>query len=713
MSDILMTGKSDILSHSIFGKVSEEYRVILTGDHLPLKEKQKNIVVCHIKGEQENYAELFDAYDIQTAFYFSGFLEGGSGLTGEEQMLDGFLQTCTSQNELKVAVFMPLEAMNAAVGENKTGNREGDVIFPEARYLRLRQLEDLCFFYRKQYHADLTVVHIPYLEEAGFYENYLGSLFHKLGRKERIVFPFSPADPIDFLTSGDFAGLILRLADAEAFGIPDLVIGSGYSHTYGELEETLGAGTAEYRETLCLLPEPAYPVQARKRFGWFPKEDGFAAIPASYEEYRNSLCKEKKRGLKDVLRRRKEKGSPVKYLELAVLFVVVELLNRWLGVTVYFKFVDLRLLFVVMMGTIYGMKLGLFASILASAAFALQLTEMGMSYSVLFYNVDNWIPFVAYFMAGSISGYSRNKKEDELHFLNKDYELLRDKYLYLNQMYQDTIANKREYKRQILGYKDSFGKIFNAVQRLDNQLPERIFSEALELFEEQLENRTLAIYSVDRWQKYARLLVSSNAMARRLNRSLALADYPEMMEAAAKGEVFKNTKLLADYPSYASAILKDGKTALLIVVYKASPEQYGMYYMNLFRILTGLMQNAFLHALEYTELAEEKIYDRESHIMKRNRFMELLTVREEMKQKQIADYILLRLITEDRKKTAEALTSLIRSTDILGEGADGQLYLLLAQVDETNFKFVEERLNSHQIDYERTVYNREERIGEA
>lgn len=699
MSDVLMTGFLGCLSCGVCDGVAREFRVVLAGEGAPVRGKHGNMTAFSRGMDEVCFGELFDAYDFGTAFYFSGFLEGGDGLSGEERALDRFLKCCADSEGVKAAVFLPVEVLNYGGTDVGSGADGGRLSFSEGRVVRLHHLEDLCLFYRERFHLDLTVVRLPFLAERGFYGNYLGGLFEGLARKKPVRFPFCKADPVDFLSMEDFTGLLLRMADAEEFGMETLLISSGFSHTYGELAECLGVGdTAEYGEELCLIPSTAYPVRARRKFGWFPKTDVFAEAADFYAEFLNSFGRKKKSG-PGVQGNRWKKGGLVKYAELIVIFALVEFLNRMFGATVYFKFVDLRLLFVVMMGTIYGMKMGLFASLLASAAMAVRFAGMGIDYSVLFYNVDNWIPFVAYFMAGSISGYGRNKKEDELHFLKKDYELLRDKYLYLNQIYQDSLVNKKEYKRQILGYKDSFGKIFNAVQRLDNLLPEKIFSEALELFEEQLDNHSLAIYTVDRWQKYARLVVSSNAVARGLNRSLALADFPEMTEPVFRGEVFKNSKLLFQYPSYASSIRKDGRVVLLIVVYRASPEQYGMYYMNLFRILTGLTQNSFLHALEYNELAEEKLYERDTHIMKKERFAEVLEVRKEMMQKQIADYILLRLITEDRRRTAEVLGRLIRSTDILGEGADGELYLLLAQVDDSNFRFVEERLKSSGVEF--------------
>ena len=114
--------------------------------------------------------------------------------------------------------------------------------------------------------------------------------------------------------------------------------------------------------------------------------------------------------------------------------------------------------------------------------------------------------------------------------------------------------------------------------------------------------------------------------------------------------------------------------------------------MNLFRVLCGLIQTAFLRALDYTELAEEKIYYPGTNVMRTDRFMEVLAIQEEMKEKQVAEYVLVRLEETDKRKVSDVLSRMIRTADVIGEGRDGKLYLLLTQVNVENFHFVANRL---------------------
>ena len=90
------------------------------------------------------------------------------------------------------------------------------------------------------------------------------------------------------------------------------------------------------------------------------------------------------------------------------------------------------------------------AGILTGIALFFQFREMGINGTMLFYNLENWLPFVVYLMTGSITGYISSVRRQETAFARKEHARLREKYLFLNEVYHGTIANKGEYKRQIL-----------------------------------------------------------------------------------------------------------------------------------------------------------------------------------------------------------------------------------------------------------------------
>ena len=63
-----------------------------------------------------------------------------------------------------------------------------------------------------------------------------------------------------------------------------------------------------------------------------------------------------------------------------------------------------------------------------------------------------------------------------------------------------------------------------------------------------------------------------------------------------------------------------------------------------------------------------------------------------MKEKKVAEYVLVKLDETDKQRVSDTLSRMIRTADIIGIGADGQMYLLLTQVNQDSFHFVENRL---------------------
>lgn len=59
--------------------------------------------------------------------------------------------------------------------------------------------------------------------------------------------------------------------------------------------------------------------------------------------------------------------------------------------------------------------------------------------------------------------------------MKAENKLILDKFLFAREMYQETLRDKRQYKKQILGSRDSFGKIFDITKKLDVFLPQDLF----------------------------------------------------------------------------------------------------------------------------------------------------------------------------------------------------------------------------------------------
>ena len=53
------------------------------------------------------------------------------------------------------------------------------------------------------------------------------------------------------------------------------------------------------------------------------------------------------------------------------------------------------------------------------------------------------------------------KNKENIEFVTDENKLIQEKFLFMRDMYQDSIYDKRTNKKQIMGSRDSFGKIFD------------------------------------------------------------------------------------------------------------------------------------------------------------------------------------------------------------------------------------------------------------
>ena len=77
-----------------------------------------------------------------------------------------------------------------------------------------------------------------------------------------------------------------------------------------------------------------------------------------------------------------------------------------------------------------------------------------MSWQVLFFNVQNWLPFACYLLIGCVLGYNRDKACDDIKSKADELKLLEEKYDFLQGLYTEVAKGKERFNNQIIGYKE-------------------------------------------------------------------------------------------------------------------------------------------------------------------------------------------------------------------------------------------------------------------
>ena len=697
----LLVGNTGYITNKFVEEAFPESLVMVMGDTSIRKNRKKNLFVRPFVKNEKELKDIFSTYDFEQIIYFSNYLSFHGETYGEAEMLRKILQLCRGKRNMRIVYLTGPERLY-------------DV--PTGKTLLVSEMENLSREYAKLYKTTVKIIRSPYLYSEQYEKDFLNTVFREISTEQKITFQEGESQRMFFLSMQDLAELMYKIFDNWDEDEEILNIADGFDHCFKDLGDKLTelcphlkVSYARYSIMENMLKDDKI---IRYKYGWFPKISILEELPELYEHYqeRNNIKEGRLDSLKHIISKHK---AAVRVAEFAAFFILFELLNGIAGNQAQFKMIDLRLLFVVLFGSMYGINYGIAAAAAESLSLIRAFEAEGSSWYVLFYEPSNWIPFIFYFAVGAICGYIRMKNKDNVQFIKEENNLLQEKFLFTREMYQETIEDKNLYKKQILGSKDSFGKIFDITRKLDVIQPQELYIETIRVLEDVLENKTFGLYTLNRENGYGRLETASAQVQGNYPNSIKLSEYSAAMEELENGNVWANREFLENYPMYMAGIRKNGELVMLICIQQASREQMSLYFLNLFKILSGLVETSLLRALEYQKAVEYRQYVKGTHILKTEYFEERLKVQHDMREQKLASYVLLKVEYSEMslKEADEILRSKVRENDVWGISESKELYLMLVQTDKEALPIILARLKQaglvcRQIDEELTGNNR-------
>ena len=679
---VLLVGNTGYITKEFVQEAFPESEVFIMGNSLLKTERKKHLIVRPFPKRDEELEDIFHTYDFELMVYFSNYITFHGTMEGEAEKLRKVLSYCKRSKEIHVIYLTGPEAGYAAT----TG-----------KTLLVRGAENLCCQYGKMYQIPVKIVRIPYLYSGVYKEDYFYKMFAAIRSGEPVEIQESPDQPLQFLNSMDLAEFLEKMSDNWDEEYHYLNVPNVFSNTFRELEQKIKEIDASVRiENKGLTPVEKIPPDdkvVRFKYGWFPKVSLLEDFSDIYDQYLDSIGEKERRIDRWKIWLDKHR-SIVKIVELVIGFFLFEILNHLAGNQAQFKMIDLRLVFIVLFGSLYGINYGIAAAALETVSLLAAYEREGVGWTTLFYEPSNWIPFIFYFAVGAICGYVRMKNKENIEFVTDENKLIQEKFLFMRDMYQDSLYDKRTYKKQIMGSRDSFGKIFDITRKLDTVLPQELFIETIHVMEDMLENHAVAVYSLGKNSEFGRLEIASKEIRSEFPNSIRISKYQAAISELEDGNVWVNRELLPDYPAYMAGIRKNKELVMIVCIKDVRSDQMTLYYMNLFKILCGLVEVALLRALEYQEAAKNMQYVEGTHILKTSYFMERLETFHAMQDEMVASYILLRLEHPGKSKEEadQILQHLIRANDVWGISEEGELYLILSQTDKESLPIVSGRL---------------------
>ncbi len=691
--NILFTGNMGAISNYFFRGFSREHRLVVHSAQPGCKYGGKNLEVYKVDDlEEKPLDKVFETYHFDMVVYFSQALDEAVQVFDELEKLENALFLCT---EFRIENFIYISTND--MGQTNVKEKSSRMILVEA-------CENMCRNFSNKTDINILLMRVPYLYGCACVQNRLCQWIGSLLDKTPMMCRGRSGAVTDFLCDEDLAVLLNRIADEPITdSYMEMNLSGGNEITFQELctvlERKLEWCKVEYGNRIKAVPICYKDELARMQYGWFPLHNLQEDLPGIIRECRQAKQVKKPKGIMRLLNRHRNKLRIV--FELVLMFAVALGCNALCENNQYINFIDFKVLYVVIMGTMNGLTAGLIAALLSIVSYISETIYRG-NWQIMFYNVQNWVPFVSYILIGTIAGYTKDKHANDLRFLKEEGQILERKYMFLSELYNKAVENKNQFNNQIISYKDSFGRIYAVVKRLNTTLTDEIFFEAVNALEDVLENQFVAIYSIAGNSDFARLNVCSKRLNAELGKSLKLSDLPLMYECLQQGNLFVNKGCEEHYPSFASPVMREQELVGMIVLQYVESKQMNMEFSNKFMIIADLVRDSLIRAMEYDSVTQQHNMVEGTKIMKPEKFESILRIKRQMQEKEYMEYVLLKIHKDgyELAELSELVSGMVRANDVLGMGMDGEIYLLLAQTSGSGLDIINERMRNKGIRFD-------------
>lgn len=383
----------------------------------------------------------------------------------------------------------------------------------------------------------------------------------------------------------------------------------------------------------------------------------------------------------------------IPFLENAICFIPFFMLNNRTVGSEYFARLDFYLFYVLLFAIIYGQHQAIFSAVLSVCGYLFRQMYTRSGFEVML-DYTTYVWMAQLFILGLVVGYMR----DQIRTIKMDSAEIQEN---LNRQLGDikdinssNVRVKDVLERQVIGQKDSIGKIYSITSTLDQYMPEEVLFYAVEILSKLLKSPDVAIYTIYN-SSYARLFSASSKTARKLGNSIRYPEMTEMYEDLKERKVYINRSLNEKYPLMANAIYEKEEMKMIVMVWGISWERMTLGQANQLVVISYLIQNALLRANRYIDVLEQQRYLEDTKILEPEAFTSLVTAYNKAKKKGLTECTLLRIEAEPGtyEQVGSVLMDNLRQTDYLGTMNNGKLYVLLVNTVKEEAAIVMERFS--------------------
>ncbi len=501
----------------------------------------------------------------------------------------------------------------------------------------------------------------------------------------------------DFIYVGDVADAVYRASLTDLTGVYNLSTGTETS--VNELADAVARVHGEPIRKTHRDPRPGDirrsaldSARLRRDLDWAPRYSLEKGLAKTYEWHRNRMRETSRRSPRQSggwtrIGRGVKWVAPV--LEHAVVFGAV----AWLTLSTpewAIGFPDLKLLYIVLMGLLFGWAQ---AAVAVALSWGLHLYEqllVNRDLLVLVHDTNFFFQLAVYLFIGLVTGYAIERRKRAERGKEEEIGALAGRHRLLQEVYDETRRLKDELHEQILNHRESFGKLCAATRDLESLEPEVVITSLAGVVENVLRTGGVAVYAAGRPGEPFRLAVRSAGCD--APRTLHGDEFPFLNRWPEQGEVFVNRRLEPGAPLMAAPVT-DGRTVRAVVALFDLPFGHmSLHHRHLLAQTAELASSALRRAVIYAEATRERRFVAGTPVLKPEVFATLLENRRKLHGRHGMNDVLLRAEvpegetasgaeTETWKGTALQIAACLRETDHMGCDPQGRLLVLLTDAD--------------------------------
>lgn len=237
-SCVLICGNTKLLDLETLKLISQYYNVILSGDNDLIEDKpkrfSKKLHVYKYNITSEEFSRLAFSFSPDAIWYISGFADGGEGLENEQKMVERLINVCIV-NEVSKLVFV--SSINSLYYE--VNNLTSEKSYKSVQSFSCAQLEEYVNYIAKENCIKTIMLRLPYIALKDNHNTYLGSVFSQIDDEGKILFPYRDDQIIDFISSANFAELLIAVTEESIDQTDAYTISSGFENTYKDFADML------------------------------------------------------------------------------------------------------------------------------------------------------------------------------------------------------------------------------------------------------------------------------------------------------------------------------------------------------------------------------------------------------------------------------------------------------------------------------------------